>query len=112
MSDLLSNILQLIRQMESRAPPYYGPLRIIESLEMADDVLDWAPCRSVARAMRRMSATSSRGRKKRSHPQRCRWIKVPRKAALMFNDTAVMHPEMAAAVRALIPERAISGTIR
>ena len=66
-------------------------VRIIESPFLTETFEDWSNVRSHGRARRRM---------KQGHPQRVRHIQVPSKTAYYTAAGIVMHPEMAAALRA------------
>lgn len=59
-------------------------LEIIESPHLVETVEDWSQVRSPSRAERR---------RKQGHPQRIRYLTVPRSDILAVGDTVYIHPD-------------------
>jgi len=71
----------------------YGAVRIIEDHNLVDSTEDWSRVRSPSRALRRM---------KMGHKQNVRIVSKPKMSAYSLDGgrTLIMHPAMAAALRA------------
>jgi hypothetical protein len=71
-------------------------MRIVRDIHMTDTVEDWSRVRSPGRARRR---------RKLGHPQNIVYRQVPKKDAVRFGDTLLMHPETAKALAAMIEKQ-------
>lgn len=83
MADLQWAMIQLGKP---RGPP---PVKIVESIYMTDEIIDWSLARSPSRTKRRMRYNAARLRRY-----------VPKKEAVQLPDgSLVMHPATAAHLR-------------
>ena len=73
-------------------------LRVVEDVFMTDTVEDWSQVRSPSRARRR---------RRQGHPQRIRYVQVPKADVYLIGKpahTMVAHPEAIRALMAKIPK--------
>lgn len=86
-------IMESLRLLsENGLPKQVWNGKVMESIHLVKEILDWSACRSIPRAQRRASAISRRGRKKRSHQQRVRRRLVPDNPVIV-EGTLYCHPD-------------------
>ncbi len=82
--------------MEMKLPPRRQPMRIIEDSTLLDITEDWSRVRSPSRAARR---------RRQGHRQNILVTATPKKEAYVNGRIIVMHPALAAQLRAQLKER-------